>query len=218
MTLRQLKDLVAAWVDDKQFGYFTEPEVQGYLNHAQKEVQKLLVMAGENFYLDCKETPIVASQARYVLPEDFLKVNRLEFVTDLSGDNLSGAPLKSITLNQIDLLSVNMGSPTAYYLKKSSLILAPAPDSTPATLRLYYSYRVADMTADTQVPDVPEEYHEALAVWAAYDCILRDGRDPSALKIKMDLYTKMMNESADERTVDAPRMVVSTENESWGVY
>lgn len=207
MTFFELKALVSYWLDDLQFGYFTEPQVERFLNNAQKEAQKLLVLAGENYYVGCPvETQTVVGQSDYVLPNDFLKVNRLEIV-ESGNDTRVIAP---ITLNQQDFLPKDNAASEAYYLRKGRLILVPPPDSI-KTLRLWYSYRVADMVADTEIPDVPEEYHEFLAVLAAYDGLLKDGRPVEAMLEKRRYYEDMMKRAANERTVDRPRRVVITD-------
>jgi len=62
----------------------------------------------------------------------------------------------------------------------------------------------------TETPDIPAEYHQAPAIWAAVDCLLKDGRDPSTLLIKKQEYLSLFKQHADERTVDKPREVIST--------
>lgn len=214
LTRGQLKELVTYWVDDLQKGYFTDDQLNRFLNDALFEVQKELVLAGENWYLTCAETQTVLNQADYALPTDFLKLNRLEIL----GPNQTSTfyPLQSITLNQQDLIAFNTsGTPEAYYLKKFRAVLVPAPDSV-KTLRLYYTYRVTEMTADSNVPDVPEEYQEWIALVAAYNCFIKDDRNPSNLLEKMSVYKKMLASTAEERTVDSPRQVVVTTDGGFG--
>lgn len=214
MTFGELKNLVVYWLDDLAFGYFTEPQVERFLNNAQKEAQKLLVLCGENYYVGCPvETQTVIGQADYVLPTDFLKVNRLEIVES----SPETRPIEPITLNQQDFLPQANAASESYYLRKGSIILVPPPDSV-KTLRLTYSYRVADMVSDTEVPDVPEEYHEFLAVLAAYDGLLKDGRPVEAMLEKRRYYEDMMKRAANERTVDRPRRVVVTDMGYGSVY
>jgi len=99
MTLGELKTLVSYWVDDLDFGYFTEDQVREFINQALREIQKYLVLAGENYYLKCVETTTVTDQADYVLPQDFLKLNRLEYI---DGQTTTTQPITidGITLNQ----------------------------------------------------------------------------------------------------------------------
>lgn len=213
MTFGELKALVSYWVDDLEFGYFTEVQVGDFINNALREIQKYLVLAGENYYLRCVETEIVSNQADYVLPQDFLKLNRLEIAhpgQDIPSD------VNSITLNQKSLIAVGPGEPNSYYLKKGRVVLVPKPNSLKRTLRLFYTYRIPELVEDAEVPDLPAEYHEAPAIFAAYDCMLKDGRDPSTLLVKKNEYISLMKKAADERTVDQPREVVVTSDFGYG--
>ena len=216
MTLGELKTLVSYWVDDLDFGYFTEDQVREFINQALREIQKYLVLAGENYYLKCVETTTVTDQADYVLPQDFLKLNRLEYI---DGQTTTTQPITidGITLNQKNVFPIDSGTPVSYFLKKNRLILVPPPDS-PQTLRLFYTYRVPELIEDAETPDIPAEYHQAPAIWAAVDCLLKDGRDPSTLLIKKQEYLSLFKQHADERTVDKPREVITTDGYLTGSY
>lgn len=209
MTFLELQQLVSFWVDDLNFGYFTQPQVQRFLNNAQKELQKLLLNAGQNYYLKPCQTMTVMNQSDYVLPEDFEKLHRLELVISGTVPNETIMPMYSITLNQKDLITIIPAQPEAYFLKKDRIVLVPAPNVV-LPLRLYYSPAVTDMTLDNDVPDAPEQYHEYIAVLAAYDCLLKDGRDPSTLDAKIKYYENMLKMDAQQRLVDSPRRVVDT--------
>jgi hypothetical protein len=216
MTYAQLRSLVFYWVDDQQGietgvgGYFTNPQVNRFLNNALFEVQKQLIQAGEMFYLKTVETTTVANQQDYVVPTDFLILNRLELVTSGSSPNENKYEIPEMTLNQQDLLWETSGQPAVYVMKKNRISLFPIPDESNQTLRLYYSHRVAEMSADGDTPDVPEEYHEYIALLATKDCFIKDDRSPANLLEKIEKYTKMMKEASEDRTQDSSRRVKIT--------
>lgn len=212
MTREELRNLVLYYCDDLNGGYFTSTQVNVFINNAQGEVQKILLQSYENWYLKCVQTTLVANQNSYVLPTDFLKCHRLEIISSPGTTSETSTMLQPITLNQQDYIRNGPGYPAAYYLRKSRIVLLPSPDST-YTMRLNYSYRVADMTLDTDVPDIPEEYHELIAINAAYDCLIKDGRDVSALDRKLKSYEEMMKRDSEDRKIDRPRMVTITESE-----
>lgn len=219
MTLLDLKNLVAFYVDDLNFGYFTETQVKVFLNNAQGEVQKILLQSFENWYLKCVQTTMVANQNSYVLPENFLKCHRLEIITSPGTTAETSVMIEPITLNQQDFLGNGPAQPIGYFLKRNRIVLHPTPDTT-YVMRLNYSYRVSEMTLNTDIPDIPEEYHELIALNAAYDCMIKDGRDVSVLDRKMKAYEEMMKRDSEDRKVDRPRMVTITESEtgSYGSY
>lgn len=209
MNFLQLRQLVSYWVDDLAMTYFTPTQINQFLNNAQRETEKLLLGAGQEFYTKCAVTTLVVNQREYVMPEDFYKLNRIEVITSGTAPNESVVRLNPISPNQRDMLAYNVGTPNVYFFKKNRLVILPAPD-TALTLRLFYSYTVADMVLDSDIPDVPEPYHEFLAILAAIDCFLKDTRDVSALVAKRDYYMAMFKADAAQRNIDESRTVLYT--------
>lgn len=213
MTFRQLKDLVAYWLDDLQFGYFSETQVAVWLNNAQTELQKKLLQAGQNYYTKCVQTTLVVNQRDYSLPQDFKKLHRLEVVVSGTSPNESLTMLVPITLNQQDLVIQGASTPAAYTILRNKLTVRPAPD-TALTMRMTYSYQVEDMALDTDIPDAPEAYHEMIALMAAQDGFIKDGRASELLVKKLSEYQKQLDQDAQERNVDMPRSIVETGDDS----
>jgi hypothetical protein len=211
MTFLELQNLILDWLDDPNAGYFTLAKVKQWINNAQKEVQKRLLQAGENWYLTCEQTTTVANQSDYALPDDFLKSHRVCIVTSPGTTSEVERELQPITLNQQDLVINQPGEPECFFLKKARMVLVPKPDQA-YTLRLYYSYRVADMTIDTETPDAPEQYHELIAVEGALNGFIKDARDPSVLLAKKKEYEKLFERDAENRVEDTPREVVVTDD------
>lgn len=207
-----------SWLDDVNGGYFTDAQCNTWLNLAQRRVQMLLLQAGENFYEKTVETLTVSSQADYVLPSDFFILHRLEIVASGSGTNESRQPIYPITINQQDFVSISLGSPTNYYLKKDRFTLSPTPDTANKTLRLYYSYLVADMTGDSDEPDAPEQYHELVAIYACEDGFIKDDRTMNNLMVKKEKYEALIKQAAENRTQDRSRQVVVVEDYDGGNY
>jgi hypothetical protein len=206
-----LKTLVAGWLDDLNYGYFTESQVETWLNNAQREVQKRLIKTGQNFYTKYVQTTLVVNQSDYVLPSNFKNLNRLELVMSGTPPNESKVPLGPITTGQQDLVSSGTGTPRFYRYRRNRLILTPTPD-TPLVLRMEYTYLVSDMTLDTDTPDVPDSYDELIALLAAQDGFIKDDRAAPLLVKKIDEYQKQLDSDANERSKDGPRQVVETGN------
>jgi len=218
MTRSELKTLMRSWLDDTNGGYFTDSQCNTWLNLAQRRVQMLLLQAGENFYEKTVETLTVASQADYVLPSDFFILHRLEIITSGSGTSESRQPIYPITINQQDFVSISLGTPTNYYLKKDRFTLSPTPDTANKVLRLYYSYLVADMSADGDEPDAPEQYHELVAIYAAEDGFIKDDRTMNNLMVKKEKYESLIKQAAENRTQDRSRQVVMVEDYDAGNF
>lgn len=210
MTFLELQTLVLSWLDDPLAAYFTLPQVKVWLNNAQREAQKQLLQAGENWYVTKVSTSTVTDMESYTLPDDFLKLHKLEFVVSGTGVNEVRQMITPVTLTQLDQVSMTTGQPAVYCLKKDCIILRPIPDQI-YTLYMFQSGRVTDMVADGDEPDVPPQYHEYLAILAALDGFLKDQRDPSPFMAKKDGYLAMMKQDENNRTVDVPRMVRETD-------
>lgn len=209
MNFLDLQNSTAYFLDDLQFGYFTTTQVKLWLNNAQREVQKRLLKAANNYYLKCVTTTLVVDQRDYVLPLDFKKLHRLEVITSGSVPDEVYYPILPMTLNQKDLASTQSGTPNYYFFKKNRLVLNCAPD-TAYTLRLYYSYEVTDMSLDTDEPDVPSAYRELLPLLAAEDGFIKDGRVSALLEKKLRAFEQDMDSDAQERNQDVPRGIVET--------
>lgn len=216
MTRSEIRTLMLSWLDDAQSGYFDATTCNTWINLAQREVQKRLLQAGNNFYLTPVFTSTVASQSDYVLPSDFVILHRLELVVSGTGVSENRTALLPITTNQQDLISIALGIPTNYYMKKDRVTLSPTPDQV-YTLRLYYSPRVADLSSDSDVPDVPEQFMELVPILAAYNGFIKDDRVPANLVEKRNQYEKLFDRMAAERNQDVSRQVVVTQDYDSGM-
>jgi hypothetical protein len=206
--LSDIKNKITYWVDDLNKGYFTDIQLNRFVNDAQFECQKYLCQAGSNYFLTVAETPLVVNQREYVLPVDFLHLHRLEIVTANDGLPTETTDIiEGITLNQQDTYPLSPGNPRCYYFKANRLILTPAPQQA-YPLRLTYAYRVPVLILDTDLLSIPDEYAEYVAILAAIDCYLKDGRDCSILLTKKTFYEDMMKKEAQDRRNDKPRHVV----------
>lgn len=210
MIRSDIRNLALYFLDDLNGDYFTPVQMNVFINNAQRECAKQLVQAYEMYFLKVANTTTVASQADYVLPSDFNKLNRLELVVSGTATNEDRTKLYSITLNQQDSVSLKLGTPICYYLKKNRITLMPTPDRA-LTLRLYYSTLPVDMSADTDTPDVPSDFHEYIAVLAALDGFVKDDRAPANLLEKKTAYLTLMKQQAEDRLIDQPRYVVITD-------
>lgn len=216
MNFLQLQQYVGRNVDDKTFSYFTPTDVKARLNLAQKETQKRLIQANNQRYTRCVLTNTVIGQKAYSMPSDFIELITLEKVLQGTGDTAVTSSIDYITPNQKFMNPDVSGTPNWYYFSKNLLILAPVPDSI-QEIHLEYSYLVADMVNDVDIPDVPEEYHEYIGILATRDCLFQDERSLAPIQAKLDHYETLFKQAAQTRHKDSPRMIVQT-NDGWGQY
>lgn len=217
MTFLELRNLAATWLDDPNKEYFTDTILKVFINNAQKETQKELVAKGQDWYVKCAETVMLVNQQQYQFPNDFVKVAKLKKVMQGTGANTIYANIEPITRSQMDEFDTPVGEPLGYFLDHSYINLVPIPNVA-RVLHLEYSYLVADMAADLDLPDVPIQYHEYLAVLATLDGLNQDGRDPSGMLKKQEYYKMLMDKDAQQRKIDRPRMVNRASQFRYGGY
>lgn len=216
MNLTQLQNLTVSYLDDLEFGYFTKSQITVWLNNGQRKVQRVLIDQKQNFYVKCLQTYTVANQCNLVLPDDFMMANRIEGVLSGTFPNEVRSAIVPITLMQQDLLPSVPAFPEGYYFKRNNLCFAPIPDGA-YLIRMNYSYQVADMVNDTDVPDVPVRYHELIALFAALDGFVKDDRDNQYIKQMVEEYIENMKREAQQRQEQASREVVSMQTDFSGV-
>lgn len=217
MTVGEIKTLIVSWLDDPNQTYFTPAQLLVWINLAHRQVQMLLLQAGENYYMKPVETYTVASQSDYVLPSDFMVDHRLEYVISGTGVNENRVPLTEITTNQQDMIAITSGQPTNYYIKKDRVTLSPTPDNI-YLLRLYYSPMVANLTSDSDVPDIPEQYMEYVAILGAYNGFIKDDRVPNNILAKMAQFEKLLKEMSEDRVQDHSRRIVELNSYEFGSF
>lgn len=221
MTQQDMGTLISSWLDDTGQTYFTTTQIYTWINLAQRQVQMELIQAGQNWYQIPVETTTVYGQSDYVLPSDFLVLHRLEIITQGTGVNETRVPVTQMTTNSQDMVSIGLGIPTNFYIKKDRITLSPTPNAA-YTMRMYYSYRVADLVASaasTNVPDVPEQFMEYCAILAAFDGFIKDDRAPENLLQKKVKYEDMLKRMATDRLQDRSRMIIpSGDYETGSIY
>ncbi len=217
MNRGELRTLASSWLDDTSNGYFTVAEMDVFLNNGQREIQKVLLSAGEDYYTKCISTETVINQMRYLLPADFYKMLRLEYVTAGTGDTASVQRLYEITRQEQDTARATVaGDPTNFHFNQDTFSLTPVPNRI-ITMRMDYAYRIADMSADGDTPDAPEQYHEYIAILAARDGFLKDGRSLTPIESKLAYFEKMFKQGSDQRNPGGTRMIVAS-GDGFGQY
>lgn len=219
MTFGELKTLVWSWLDDPNAGYFTDAQVSVWLNNGQKEVQKKLIQSGELWWAVPVQSNTVASTGEYSLPSDFVRLHKLQIVVSGTAPNENLSRLGIMTPVQEDEYPTGLGLPSGYYIRKNCLVIRKTPDRV-YVLKMLYSPQIVAMTVNSQTPDMPDRYHEAIALEACQDGFLKDQRDPNPIfKAKWDGYMEMLKQDSQNRNVDSPREVVVTECDNrlmWG--
>lgn len=216
-TFLDLRTLTLSWLDDPQGAYFTAAQVNVWLNNAQRELQKKLIAKGENYYVQRLQGTMIANTDSYTLPTDFKKNHKLEIVLSGTAPTEVKQTLLPVTYMQLDQVAMDVGAPRAVCFKRNAMIVRPVPDQA-YTMYLHQSYQVVDMVNDADIPDVPHDYAEYIAVLATLDGFMKDQRQASEfVMLKQKAYEDTLTKDAQQRDVSAPRSIISLEDNSYGI-
>lgn len=215
MTFLELQQYTSDLLDDASNGYFTLPILKMRLNLAQRELQKRLISANQQFYMNCVKANTVALQDTYTLPTDFMELIWFGYVLSGSGQTADYQQIMNITPSQRALVDGLVGDPQFYFFMGNSLVIKPTPQRA-VEIHLEYAYQIVDMVNDSDVPDAPKQFHEYIAILATRDCLIKDGRDLAPIGSKMAQYEQLLKEIAVQRRADSPRMVTSTDSADYG--
>lgn len=141
-------EVLACGFDQNLFG---ASRITQYLNNAYFNTVRRV-----SYYIDeaAQDLSTVPGTATFALPSDFAKIRSLHR-TDL------GRELESVELRDIDRSIITSGEPYAYAQDGVNLHLYPTPDQV-YPLELRYWKIPAALSADTDVPTIPSDYHNIL--------------------------------------------------------
>lgn len=156
----------------------------------------------------------VGGTATYSLPSDFVRATG---VMDVSNQiPLDYVPDVNI-LRVYNAGTANQGTPVAYSLGESGLLLAPVPNGV-TTLTLTYYKRPTDMSADGDVSILPADYHDLMVSWTLSRAY-RAEDDVQMSQFHMSEYQRDLGLLSADRQFedDQPRQVEGTwpETEIW---
>jgi hypothetical protein len=191
--------------------FYKDTDLLTDLNFEQRTIANKLIQTYENYFVTQTSIGVSSAQDYYQLPTDMIKILRLEDATN------SNATIELIptTFNDLDYFQPtifgisSIGSITHYAMKGNYLVVRPVP-STNRTLRLHYCKRLDDMVSQSQVSEIPLEYHEILMWGIVKRALIRGESTPEALQVAMGEYTRLYKEmefTAEDRQVQRSRSV-----------
>lgn len=216
MTTGEIKTYISYLVDDLQMTYFTSAQLLRFINQSLREAQKLLCLAGQNYYVKEAYRQTVANQKDYILPCNTLYIHRIE-LRQGSGTNIDRQTLSSITLNQQDNYST-FAQPVGFFLERNYLILCPIPQDATKQIYMWYTPLVDEVSSDSDIPNLPLEYHEYLAQKAASLCFVKDDRSMDNMLPVLKETEERLKAAAIERVQSHGSKVVTQGGRYLGAF
>jgi hypothetical protein len=178
----------------------TFDDVTKYLNFALRRIARKI-----DYYTEesSQSFSTVAGTAAYAWPTDLGRMRYIRLDDDAT-------VLGAVRLRDIDGSAVSSGKPTVYALSGAGVVLYPTPDAAYSMLLRYYALP-ALMSADSDVPSIPEDYHETLTFYALKRCCERedDGEMATYWEQRWDLAVRDMRSDVKFPSSDGPRQVDS---------
>lgn len=182
----------------RQFGDDTEAQI--LLTDIRRWANEgLLKIAREtDALLDTATIPSVIGTSDYVLPTDFLRIDRVTFdgvtlIRTTSQDLDAMVPSRNVTPGITAL-------PTRFYVRQKKIVLYPTPDRV-KNIVVEYTARPAELVNAADVPEIPVEYHNDIIRFALSRAYELDGQRTDAREV-MSEFQEGLGLTRDE--IDQP--------------
>lgn len=146
-------------------GHVNQVEAERHLNEAQREIHNEVAAKFAGFFETSVTLSEVSGAQEINLPTNLLRIDRLQRVAGYSASLTSPQPMErvnrahsEVTVSNTITPYVNQNATGTYYNQyyprgqKQVVLVVPAQATRADSLRLFYTYRCADMTADANVP------------------------------------------------------------------
>lgn len=160
----------------------------------------------------------VTGKQEYPLPADMMHLVRVEYRQAGSTSENDWVRMESNNIGNNNTRSYfppreSYGSRNqfGYFIAGNKIYFNPVPSSS-YTVRLWTVPRAQDMSADSDVPPIPEEYHEIIADYGAIEILAKSGE--SIWRERSDILkanVEKLIETIEMRNQQPEQMVISDE-------
>ncbi len=197
MNLGDLKTQVKRIFGDESEVQLTNADIVRWANNAQVH----FVMNNEGILEVPSFASALAGIQEYTLPTDLLVLDSVSFKA--SGQSsfftLTGRSLKEFDeyLNGWDGSQYGTGTPVYFHKYANKLRLFPIPDIDGTNnIKIYYRKRPVALVNDTDIPEVPEEYHNAIVSYILEQAYFMD-EDYEASQLASNKVTSDLNTNSE---------------------
>lgn len=179
-TLSAIRDLTRLFIDDVGGDRWTDPQLLTLINSAQRDIQKVIDDADENYFSEVQACAVVPStdSLEFALPSGLRQIILAE--REVSGGRPIPAEWVDFRLRHTGSInwdyyqSMFPSSPICCLRGTKVEVIAPTESYT---LRVWYTKSIADLANDTDVTEIPSEHMTLVALQAAR---LTKGRDSAS--------------------------------------
>jgi len=195
MTKSEIRQSIRVNIDDRQKDLFTDSEIDVLIDRSLRHVWNQFMLM--EFYPTVKTTYTKITQDNRVVQLDFgldiQKVLRVETACDVvkSDEVFTGTPTGELVPVLEEKFSVKADRRSVFFRGRTHVGWYRIPDSD-IGLAIFYIPRISSIVNKPDsfvVPEIPEEYHEAIVLWAT---VLALGTDEHNVGFWKSLFDEMM--------------------------
>lgn len=207
-TRAQLRSRVRAYLDETAQAYWTDAELNEWINQAYFYYYLWIVQAFDAYFAQVVSIDIVGGQATYPFPANFFKVRLLERVY-----STFTVPMRYFERNESANIIANTNFSSSYLptyrFQGANFVLEPTPDQTITNgIRLEYVQEPVrmDLDADTPASDYSSMWEECIVLRAVIsakqkeESVANTGTDLASLSGMLLNWEQNMKESIEQRT------------------
>lgn len=205
MDLSEMLTRTRLYLDDTAGDRFDDAQVTGFINAGQEECQKAIDEADEGFFSAVQTYDVVpcTTSLEFDLRENFKKVILAERIIT-GGDPVPAiwAPIQK----RHEIHDTVTGQEPVLYLRGEKIGVVEPTETY--TLRLWYTMRLPDLSASTDVSEIPLEYHNLVCLYASRLGLISEHRDiPKSLSEEFEIEMNRMTSHVEARQLQSPRYV-----------
>lgn len=223
-TLSDLRDSARAKADEESTGFISDSRLDSFLNQGLRFIYGKIAQRFEDYFVvpgtvgNSGLITVSADDNEYSLPTTAMKIVRVEHRSSTSTSENDWRKLDRINIGSDrvdDFFPLREGyvAGFGYFIAGNNIYLRPVPKQA-FSLRLWFVPRVTALSADADVPGIPEEYHELIAEYAAIQVLRKSGE--GIYKESMDVFNlELLNmlETIESRDQQAEQMVITDESD-----
>jgi hypothetical protein len=216
MTLLQLRTALRQRTDTENSTFFSDAELNSYLNQSYFELYDILVQKfGDNYYVQTPYTITTdGTNDQYSLPSDFYKLlgvdlalsNSLDSFVTIQPFNFSDRNKYAVPNFQSFYGVTNL----RYRLNGSQIWFTPIPASG-QTVKVWYVPKMTTLTSDTDTVDGVSGWTEYIIVDAAIKVMQKQQDDPSVFLNQKAGLLQRIESAAENRDAGSPATVADTQ-------
>jgi hypothetical protein len=224
MNLGTIRTMARDKADESPTSFIGNPEVNRYINQGLRNIYGKICQRFENYFIT-KGTnangglfSTTADVQEYALPTTMQKLVRVEHRQLASRSENDWLALQTLNIGNDRVRTFyppregyGPGPGFGYFIAGNNIYLRPTPSHV-FEVRLWFIPRVTELSADTDIPVIPEEYHEMLAEYAAIQMLAKSGE--GIWKERSDIFKVELDsllESIEMRNQSSEQMIITDE-------